>query len=62
MDTMESNALLSDITMDPSSSEAMDFTFIQPPELKKGYPVVVRAAATIARLNTNFALAESGWP
>ncbi len=61
MDAMESNALLSDITMD-LSSEAMDFTFIQPPELKKGYPVVVRDAATIAQLNTKYTLIESGWP
>ncbi|KAF8907208.1 hypothetical protein CPB85DRAFT_1312110 [Mucidula mucida] len=42
MSAMKSTTLLSDITMDPSSSKVMDFTFIQPPELTKGFPVVNR--------------------
>ncbi len=62
MSAMKSTTLLSDITMDPSSSKVMDFTFIQPPELTKGFPVVVRTAATIRQINTDCKHSESGRP
>ncbi len=51
--------LLSDITVDPISSEIMDFTFIQRPELRKGYPVVVSTAIAIMNPNTDISFSES---